>query len=102
MALSKKMEKRAAFASWLNTTNEITRTFLAAGAIPDLINLAGGLPAVELLPTDQLAAIAERAIITHPVDTLGYGPIEGLADLRVALAKRFSSSVLSLSKRMYW
>ena len=98
MALSKKMEKRAAFASWLNTTNEITRTFLAAGAIPDLINLAGGLPAAELLPTDQLAAIAERAITTHPVDTLGYGPIEGLADLRVAIAKRFSSSALSLSK----
>jgi len=92
------MSKRPAFASWLDTTNEITRTFLAAGNIPGLINLAGGLPASELLPADQLAGIAEQAIVNHPVDTLGYGPIEGLTDLRVALAKRFSTSQLSLCK----
>jgi len=91
------MDKRPAFASWLDTTNEITRTFLAAGDIPDLINLAGGLPAPELLPADQLAGIAKRAIVDHPVDTLGYGPIEGLTDLRDTLAKRFSTSLLSLS-----
>lgn len=92
------MDERPAFASWLGTTNEITRTFLAAGDIPDLINLAGGLPAPELLPADQLADIARRAIVAHPDDTLGYSPIEGLADLRVALARRFSTRVLSLSK----
>jgi len=92
------MNKRTVFASWLDTTNEITRTFLAAGKIPGLINLAGGLPASELLPANQLAGIAERAIREHPVDTLGYGPIEGLADLRVALATKFSNSQLSLSQ----
>ena len=92
------MNKRPAFASWLGTTNEITRTFLAAGNIPDLINLAGGLPAAELLPADQLANIAQRAIIAHPDDTLGYSPIEGLADLREALANRFSSHALRLGK----
>jgi len=92
------MNKRPTFASWLGTTNEITRTFLAAGEIPDLINLAGGLPAPELLPVEQLAGIAQRVIVTHPDDTLGYSPIEGLADLRVALAKRFSTQALSLTK----
>jgi len=92
------MSNRPAFASWLNTTNEITRTFLAAGDIPDLINLAGGLPAPELLPADQLAAIAQQVMLKHPVDTLGYGPIEGLADFRIALAERFSTSTLRLDK----
>ena len=92
------MDKHRAFASWLGTTNEITRTFLAAGNVPGLINLAGGLPAPELLPSDELAGIAKRMIHEHPIDTLGYGPIEGLSDLRVALAKRFSSSQLCLNK----
>lgn len=92
------MDKRPAFATWLGTSNEITRTFLAAGNIPDLINLAGGLPAAELLPADRLANIAQRAIMAHPDDTLGYSPIEGLADLREALANRFSSQVLRLGK----
>ena len=32
------------FARWLDQTNDITRMFLAAGQIPDMINLAGGLP----------------------------------------------------------
>jgi len=89
---------RPEFASWLGNTNEITRTFLAAGSIPDLINLAGGLPAPELLPTDQLASIVEEVIRQHPAETLGYGPIEGLNDLRLTLAERFSTASLRLKK----
>lgn len=34
----------SAFAAWLSQTNDVTRTFLAAGQIPGLIDLAGGLP----------------------------------------------------------
>ena len=92
------MDKRPEFADWLNTTNEITRTFLAAGDIPKLINLAGGLPATELLPADQLAEFAQQVIRENPVDSLGYSPIEGLTDLRVALADRLSTSQLLLRK----
>jgi len=90
------VHKRTPFAHWLDDTNEITRTFLAAGTIPDLINLAGGLPAAELLPSDEMAGIAQREIREHPVDTLGYGPIEGLREFRIALANRFSSDKLNL------
>jgi 2-aminoadipate transaminase len=39
---------RPAFARWLGQTNDVTRTFLGAGRIPGLINMAGGLPAPEL------------------------------------------------------
>ena len=35
---------RPPFAGWLSQTNDITRTFLAAGRVPGLINMAGGLP----------------------------------------------------------
>jgi 2-aminoadipate transaminase len=89
---------RPAFARWLGSTNEVTRTFLAAGRIPGLINLAGGLPAPETYPAEAIAEIARRAIAEHPGDTLGYGPIEGLPELRDALARRFSSEALPLTR----
>ena len=48
----------APFAGWLDDTNDITRAFLAAGQIPGLINIAGGLPDPQVYPVDALAAIA--------------------------------------------
>jgi 2-aminoadipate transaminase len=89
---------RPAFALWLGTTNDVTRTFLAASRIPGLINMAGGLPAPETYPAKEVAEIARRAIEEHPGDTLGYGPIEGLPELRDALAKRFSRGDLKLTR----
>jgi 2-aminoadipate transaminase len=89
---------RPAFARWLGTTNEVTRRFLAAARVPGLINIAGGLPAPEIYPAEDLAAIAQRVIAEHPRDTLGYGPIEGLPDLRDALAARFSTAELRLAR----
>ena len=89
---------RPAFARWLGTTNDVTRTFLAATRIPGLINMAGGLPAPETYPAAEVAEIARRAIADHPGDTLAYGPIEGLPELRDALARRFSSDALRLTR----
>ncbi len=90
--------RRPAFARWLGTTNEVTRHFLAAGRIPGLINMAGGLPAPEAYPAAELAAMAQRAVEEHPQECLGYGPIEGLPDLRDALAARFSTQELRLAR----
>lgn len=87
---------RPAFARWLGTTNDVTRTFLAAGRIPGLVNLAGGLPAPEALPGVEVAEIARKVIAAHPAETLGYGPLDGLPDLRDALAARFSRPGLRL------
>jgi len=89
---------RPAFARWLSTTNDVTRRFLSAGRIPGLINIAGGLPAPELYPAAEVAALARRAIEEHPQETLGYGPIEGLPELRDALAARFTTAELRLGR----
>ena len=83
--LSSPAKTRPAFARWLGTTNDVTRTFLEAARIPGLINMAGGLPAPETYPAKEVAEIARRAIEEHPGDTLGYGPIEGLPELRDAV-----------------
>lgn len=89
---------RPAFARWLGTTNDITRTFLSAGRIPGLINLAGGLPEPGTFPVHELADLARLSITDHPHEVLGYGPVEGLPDLRDALAARFSSAHLHLTR----
>ncbi|KMO10052.1 PLP-dependent aminotransferase family protein [Methylobacterium platani] len=89
---------RPAFARWMGTTNQVTRTFLSAGAIPGLINLGGGLPDPSIFPTGRLAEFARRAVAEHPGEALGYGPIEGLAPLRDAVARRFSSPALPLTR----
>ncbi len=89
---------RPPYAAWLGATNDVTRMFLSAGHIPGLINMAGGLPAPELYPADELAEIARDAIAAHPQETLGYGPIEGLPALRDALARRFSRPGLPLAR----
>jgi 2-aminoadipate transaminase len=90
--------RRPAFARWLGTTNSVTNTFLSAGRIPDLINIAGGLPAPELYPAAEIAAFARQAIEEHPVDALGYGAVEGLPALRDAVAARFATADLRLGR----
>lgn len=90
---------RPAFARWMSGTNEITRGFLAAGRIPGLINMAGGLPAPETYPVADLSAIAAQVVADHPAEALGYGPIEGLPALRQALAARLSRGDLRLTER---
>ncbi|MEQ8206192.1 MAG: aminotransferase class I/II-fold pyridoxal phosphate-dependent enzyme, partial [Woeseia sp.] len=89
---------RPGFAHWLETTNEITRGFLAASSIPGLINLAGGLPAPETFPAGEVAEIAKRVVTEFPAETLGYGPIDGLPAFRDELARRFSTPTLRLSR----
>jgi len=88
----------APFADWLSSTNEMTRAFLSAGKIPDLINIAGGLPDPSAYPAEEIAAIAKKAILTYPTETLGYGTIEGLQDLRALLAQRYSTQTLKLTE----
>lgn len=90
--------QRTSFAGWLSETNDITRTFLAASRVPGLINMAGGLPEPATFPVAELAEIAAAAVRDHTQDVLGYGPVEGLPELRDALARRFSSSDLTLTR----
>jgi 2-aminoadipate transaminase len=89
---------RPAFARWMHTTNDITRMFLEAGQVPDLISLAGGLPEADTFPVAELADAARRAIEERPREVLGYGPIEGLPELRDAIARRFSTPALVLAR----
>ncbi len=89
---------RPAFAPWLQTTNDITAGFLSAGRIPGLINMAGGLPAPETFPSEELADIAAAVVRDDPAQALGYSPVDGLPALRDLLAARFSVPGLHLTR----
>lgn len=88
---------RPAFAGWLSETNDITARFLAAGGVPGLINLAGGLPEPATFPTEAVAALATEAARASG-ETLAYGPIHGLPALRDAIAARYSTPEMALSR----
>lgn len=89
---------RPAFADWLSDTNDVTQTFLSAGQIPGLINLAGGLPDPVTWPVAELSELAARAVADHPGEALAYAPIEGLPTLRDLIAARFSAPGLHLTR----
>lgn len=90
---------RAPFARWMGQTNDVTRTFLAAGQIPGLVNLGGGLPDPSTWPVEELAELARRAVADTPAQSLAYPPIEGLPALRDAIAARFSAPGLALTRK---
>ena len=89
---------RPQLSKWLDTTNDITSVFLSAGRIPGLINLGGGLPDAQTFPVERMAEIAKEAVLAHPGDCLGYGPIAGLPELRDCIAARFSQGSTRLDR----
>jgi 2-aminoadipate transaminase len=75
----------------------VTQTFLAAGQIPGLINMAGGLPDPAVWPVAALTDLAGKALRDHAAEVLAYSPIDGLPALRQAIARRFSTDGLTLT-----
>lgn len=65
------------------------RDLLTLTARPDVISLAGGLPAPDLLPRERIAEAA-AAILTDPA-SVQYGETAGLARLRTVVAAHESA-----------
>lgn len=82
---------RPSRARWLRSSNSITQQFLAFGGRPDVVSLAGGLPAAELYPVEAIQAATRRALDRHGPAALEYGPVEGLPELRRLIAARASA-----------
>ena len=57
---------------------------------PDMLSLAGGLPAAEALPVARVHAALAAALTT---DALQYGPTEGQRDLREFVAHQYGVTV---------
>jgi 2-aminoadipate transaminase len=66
------------------------REILKVTAQPEVISLAGGLPAPELFPIDEYRRAFEWVLEADGAQALQYGPSEGYRPLRAYLAKRLN------------
>ena len=83
---------RPAAIGWTRSGNDITQQFMAAAGRPEIISLAGGLPAAELYPVDAIRAATDRALSRWGSAMLEYGPIEGFPALRELIAARIAAA----------
>jgi 2-aminoadipate transaminase len=67
-------------------TSSAIRDLLKLTEQPDMISLAGGLPAPEYFPAEEITAACELALSTYPTAALQYGPTEGYGPLREFVA----------------
>lgn len=57
-------------------------------ADPEIISLAGGNPAAELFPSDELSKIAGKILMTSPTLALQYGTTDGYPKMRECARQR--------------
>jgi 2-aminoadipate transaminase len=65
--------------------------------LPDVISFAGGLPAPELFPVDQISAIAQRILHDAGSQALQYSATEGYRPLREWLAEAASQDSMKVT-----
>jgi 2-aminoadipate transaminase len=63
------------------------RDLMAVTERPEVISLAGGLPDTSTFPAESLAAIMSRVAVDSTARALQYGPTEGLAITKNAIAQ---------------
>jgi 2-aminoadipate transaminase len=67
------------------------REILAITERPDVLSLAGGLPAPDAFPVEALAAAAQAVLAEEPEAALQYAPTPGYAPLRTWVAEHVST-----------
>lgn len=81
----------------LNYANRISnikaseiRELLKLTQRPDIISFAGGLPAPELFPIEELKKISKKVLEENGTAALQYGPTEGYEPLREKITERMA------------
>jgi 2-aminoadipate transaminase len=78
------------FAKWTETGRNATRDLLKLTERPNIISLAGGMPAAELFPLDAIAAATTKVLRENGRIACQYGPSEGIRPLRELIAERMT------------
>lgn len=73
------------------------RELLKVTEMPGAISLAGGLPAGEIFPLEQIAAVTQRILAKQGQQALQYGTTEGYTPLRELLAQRLTAEGVKVS-----
>ena len=70
-----------------NMRKSVIRELLKLTAQPDIISFAGGLPAPETFPVEDLRQAADRVFTNSPKKAMQYGTTEGEIELKTELIK---------------
>ena len=62
--------------------NDAVGSILAAAADPKIISFAGGLPAPELFPVNEMQAAVDKVFEQHGREAMQYGAAKGVTALR--------------------
>ncbi|HEU5374893.1 MAG TPA: PLP-dependent aminotransferase family protein [Ktedonobacteraceae bacterium] len=73
------------------------RELLKVTQVPDVISFAGGLPAPELLPSEEVADATAEVLRSHGTQALQYGPTEGYLPLRTWIADQLSTAEMRVT-----
>ncbi|MFL6195790.1 MAG: PLP-dependent aminotransferase family protein [Thermoanaerobaculia bacterium] len=71
-------------------TSSVIRELLKLTADPEIISFAGGLPAPEVFPLQEIKEAVDRVIGEHGREALQYGATEGYMPLRELLVRHMS------------
>jgi 2-aminoadipate transaminase len=71
-------------------TSSVIRELLKLTEKPDVISFAGGLPAPEVFPREEVAAAAEKVLREQGHNALQYAPTEGYLPLRELLVRHMA------------
>jgi DNA-binding transcriptional MocR family regulator len=79
-------------ASWTkNAKPSFIREILKFTQMPDVISFAGGMPAPELFPVEEMTQVMVKAMTESPTYVMQYAPSEGDPLLRSVLAERLTA-----------
>ena len=70
------------------------RELLKLTTMPEVISFAGGLPAPELFPTEQLKKVDDAVLTKEGREALQYGTTEGYNPLRKQIAARMKQAFM--------
>ncbi len=70
------------------------RELLKLTTMPQVISFAGGLPAPELFPTEELKKVDEEVLTKEGKQAVQYGTTEGYLPLREKIAKRMKQAFM--------
>ena len=78
-------------------TSSVIRELLKVTEQPDMISFAGGLPAPDVFPVEEVAVAADRVLHDFGPQALQYSTTEGYLPLREWIARHTSTSGLKIS-----
>ncbi len=82
-----------------NMKRSVIRELLKLTSKPEIISFAGGLPAPDTFPIDEIADIAKEVVLNHGKTALQYGSTEGFIPLKEELIKFLKTDGISVSEK---